>query len=81
MVRTRRIVEGIAISLIVWGAIWAFKRYKGSVAVGGAQVVRKGATSWVDPCPGDNQIWDAATSKCIPLVEEPVAFSGKKAWN
>jgi len=26
--------------------------------------------SLVDPCPGNYQIWDAETGRCIPLIEE-----------
>lgn len=61
------------------GGVWYWR--KGTVTAGQAKVLSSSKGKLVDPCPGNDVIWDAETNRCIPLVEEPVPVSASGSGN
>lgn len=77
----RQLIWALFAGLLAWLGWLTIKHIRGTAGVGAPKLKAKTGVKYVDPCPGDGQIWDAETSRCIPLVEEPVGLSGKQSWN
>lgn len=69
-----------AVILVVMGtlvAIWYWKR-KGVVEFGTPTVKAGKGVKFVDPCPGDHQLWVAEVGRCMTF-EESEAFDAAQA--